>query len=218
MGEWLIPADCKSAASGYAGSNPALSTKGKFMRSFKDNNLNNFIAGWYIDTDLCDLIVTRSENNLNEFSAGVKEYTDCYLQTFNKQMHTQYCEQLVQVIEEYKKLYPYCYKDMHVWGWTPPRIQRYDPNKAYRDIHCENNGLGIYQNRHLAYMTYLNDVKVGGGTEFVQQGVTTNAEKGLTLIWPAGWTHHHRGVVAPQEVKYIITGWMCFYPDSKREE
>ena len=27
VGEWLIPADCKSAASGYAGSNPALSTK-----------------------------------------------------------------------------------------------------------------------------------------------------------------------------------------------
>ena len=26
VGEWLIPADCKSAASGYAGSNPALST------------------------------------------------------------------------------------------------------------------------------------------------------------------------------------------------
>ena len=26
VGEWLIPADCKSAASGYDGSNPSLST------------------------------------------------------------------------------------------------------------------------------------------------------------------------------------------------
>jgi hypothetical protein len=187
------------------------------VRAFKQNNLNNFIAGWYIDTDLCELIVTRSENNLTEFSAGVKEYTNCDLFTFNKQMHNQYCGQLNQVIEEYKKLYPYSYQNMHVWGWTPPRIQRYDPGKAYDEIHCENNGLGIYQNRHLAYMTYLNDVNEGGGTEFVQQGITTNAEQGLTLIWPAGWTHHHRGVVAPTEVKYIITGWLCFYPDNQQE-
>jgi hypothetical protein len=183
------------------------------MRSFKQNNLNNFIAGWYIDTDLCDLIVTRSENNLNEFSAGIKEYTNCDLLEFNKQIHNQYCEQLNQVIEEYKKLYPHSYQGMQVWGWTPPRIQRYDPNKAYRDLHCENNGQSMYRNRHLAFMTYLNDVTDGGGTEFVQQGLTTKAEKGLTLIWPAAWTHMHRGIVSPTEVKYIITGWLCFYPE-----
>jgi len=34
--------------------------------------------------------------------------------------------------------------------------------------------------------------------------------KGLTLIWPADWTHHHRGVVSPTQEKYIITGWFSF--------
>ena len=34
--------------------------------------------------------------------------------------------------------------------------------------------------------------------------------KGLTLIWPADWTHLHRGVVSPSEEKYIITGWFDF--------
>ena len=32
VGEWLIPADCKSAASGYDGSNPSLSTKELWKR------------------------------------------------------------------------------------------------------------------------------------------------------------------------------------------
>ena len=33
-------------------------------------------------------------------------------------------------------------------------------------------------------MTYLNDVK-DGGTEFMYQNIKTQAEKGLTLIWPS---------------------------------
>ena len=35
--------------------------------------------------------------------------------------------------------------------------------------------------------------------------------KGLTLIWLAGWTHTHRGVVNYVDEKYIITGWYSFY-------
>jgi hypothetical protein len=63
----------------------------------------------------------------------------------------------------------------------------------------------------MAYMTYLNDINIGGGTEFLNQQLVTPAETGLTLLWPAQWTHYHKGVVAPTEVKYIITGWLCFY-------
>jgi len=28
------------------------------------------------------------------------------------------------------------------------------------------------------------------------------------LIWPADWTHTHRGIVAPNEEKIIATGWL----------
>ena len=54
-------------------------------------------------------------------------------------------------------------------------------------------------------MTYLNDVPKGG-TEFFYQKITSPAKKGLTLIWPAEFTHLHKGQIAKQE-KYIITGW-----------
>ena len=58
-------------------------------------------------------------------------------------------------------------------------------------------------------MTYLNDVE-NGGTEFKFQNITTPAKKGLTLIWPAGWTHVHRGQISNKKEKYIITGWYAF--------
>lgn len=188
------------------------------MKSFEHNNLNNFIAGWYIDSNLCNSIIEKSEKNLDSFHGGIKEYTNCDLLQFDQTLHNQYCEELHNVIEEYKKQYPYCYEEMYMWGWTPPRIQRYDIGKYYKTPHCENNGMSLYQKRHLVYMTYLNDIEIGGGTEFIHQNLITTAQTGLTLIWPATWTHYHQGVVAPNDIKYIITGWLCFYPDNKNTE
>jgi hypothetical protein len=59
-------------------------------------------------------------------------------------------------------------------------------------------------------MTYLNTVTDQGGTEFLHQNLTVNAEQGKTLIWPADWTYTHRGVISPTQEKYIITGWFNY--------
>ena len=64
--------------------------------------------------------------------------------------------------------------------------------------------------RHLAFMTYLNDVNEGGETEFFYQEAKIRPRKGLSLIWPTDWTHTHRGVPAPKEQKTIVTGWLKF--------
>jgi hypothetical protein len=58
-------------------------------------------------------------------------------------------------------------------------------------------------------MTYLNDVN-DGGTEFLYQKITSPAKKGLTLIWPADWTHTHRGQISKTKEKSIITGWFNY--------
>jgi hypothetical protein len=181
------------------------------MKPHTINDLDNFIAGWYIDPEVCDTIVQTAEKDTSVFIHGIKEFykiTD--LKEFDVDLYNTYCKHLHGVIELYKEKYPLSHQDMQPWSFTPPRIQRYNPGEYYNSIHCENNGNAIVMNRHLAYMTYLNDVVDGGGTEFVLQKVITPAEKGLTLIWPAGWTHNHVGVVSNTEVKYIITGWLNF--------
>ena len=58
-------------------------------------------------------------------------------------------------------------------------------------------------------MTYLNTLD-NAGTEFYHQKIITPCQKGLTIIWPAHWTHTHKGVTNYVSDKYIITGWYSF--------
>jgi hypothetical protein len=59
-------------------------------------------------------------------------------------------------------------------------------------------------------MFYLNSIKDQGGTHFDQHNKTLKAKEGRLVIWPAYWTHFHRGVVSKTETKYIATGWCSF--------
>ena len=56
-------------------------------------------------------------------------------------------------------------------------------------------------------MIYLNDVTEGGYTEFPSQNKLFQPRTGDILIWPAFWTHPHRGITSKTQTKYIITGW-----------
>ena len=77
-----------------------------------------------------------------------------------------------------------------------------------RTFHFERGGSKSTILRHLVLL--LNTVDDGGETEFFYQQYKCKAVKGKTVIWPADWTHTHRGIVAPTEDKYIITGWYSF--------
>ena len=124
---------------------------------------------------------------------------------------TKWEDHLGVATQESVKLYPNCNK----WGfWTTYKhynIQYYKPGAGYHMWHCERcNADYPICNRYLTFMTYLNDVDDGGGTEFSDQKLTIKAEKGKTIIWPSDWMFTHRGIVSPTEHKYIITGWYNF--------
>ncbi len=67
--------------------------------------------------------------------------------------------------------------------------------------------MGPEQGRVVAFITYLNTVTDGGGTHFIWQDQTVDAVAGKTVLFPAGYTHRHKGVVSPTQEKLIITGW-----------
>ena len=94
------------------------------------------------------------------------------------------------------------------WRLCPSyNIQRYEGEKeGFFTLHNENSG--TYPYRMLVWMVYLNNAKCG--TEFPYQDKTVTPKTGRTVIWPAGWTHTHRGVVSNVDEKYIITGWYSF--------
>ena len=93
-------------------------------------------------------------------------------------------------------------------------LQKYDPGGGYHVLHCENYNTGNHRTNILAWMYYLNTVREGGGTYFSNFDLTVNAVEGRLVIWPAYWTHFHKGIVSKTYEKYIATGWFCLHNDA----
>jgi len=81
-------------------------------------------------------------------------------------------------------------------------LQKYEDGEGYFALHAEE---GYHLNRMLVWMIYLNDSECG--TEFPYQETVTQAKEGSCVIWPAAWTHPHKGVTPNIGEKYIATGW-----------
>jgi len=198
------------------------------MKPHTINKETYFIGGWYINKNVCTDLIKYFENSPNKIpgtvyrkkgGAGVnkkvKLSTDLRIRLKNEDKEIlNYYKELTKVVEEYKKKYKYCNINQHPWGITEGwNLQKYKPKEGYFIKHFERTG-GITINRHLVFMTYLNDVKDSGETEFYYQKLKVKPETGLTLIWGSDWTFTHRGIPSPTETKYIATGWYSFKTDT----
>ena len=85
-------------------------------------------------------------------------------------------------------------------------VQKTKPHQGYHAWHCENADVAT-STRVLAYTLYLNGVEEGGETEFLYQGHKIKPAPGRLAIFPASFTHPHRGNPIYKGVKYIISGW-----------
>lgn len=66
--------------------------------------------------------------------------------------------------------------------------------------------------RVLLWLLYLNDVEVGGETEFYYQKAKVKPRKGSLILAPCGFTHTHRGNIPVSADKYILTSWISYRP------
>ena len=181
-----------------------------------------FIKSYKIKTKVCDDLIKCFDENENFHQEGIvggnivnKEIKDSIdLEVFNLNDNiniTNYYTELDKCIKKYKNKYEFCDKDQSPWSIIQsPVIQKYNPKGGFKKWHYENNGYPQSIKRHLVFMTFLNDVKDGGETEFFYQKKKFKPKKGLTLIWPAIWTHTHRGIVSKKYKKYLITGWINY--------
>lgn len=95
------------------------------------------------------------------------------------------------------------------------KMQKTVPGSGYHLWHFEQAGSSNvnHSGRCLVYSVYLNtlDEDAAGETEFLYQRLRIKPKKGSVAIWPAGFTHTHRGnVVHGNDAKYIITGWFHY--------
>ena len=89
------------------------------------------------------------------------------------------------------------------------KMQETSTGGGYHVWHGEQ-GNGDQANRGLVYMLYLNTLptEANGETEFLYQQRRLNPVENTMVLWPAAFTHAHRGnPVYGDNTKYIVTGW-----------
>jgi hypothetical protein len=87
------------------------------------------------------------------------------------------------------------------------KIQKTLPGEGYHVWHFEGDS-PMATDRICSWGVYLNTVDQGGETEFLYQSLRIPAVEGNLVIWPAGYTHVHRGNPPLSGGKYLLTGWV----------
>jgi len=187
---------------------------------------NCFINANYIDETICDAMMDFYDKNYHLTRVATiakpkigdtgrivdkdtKDSRDLQIQSnFPIFPFNLYKESLQECLNDYLQTYQNLNTHAKFDIFENINIQRYPVNGGFKVWHSERSQYRACD-RLLVFMTYLNDVP-DGGTEFRYQKLTMPAKKGLTLIWPAEWTHEHRGIVSSTQEKTIITGWYSF--------
>ena len=86
------------------------------------------------------------------------------------------------------------------------KLKKIPAGGGFHAWHFENGSVETSL-RQFVVQLYLNDDFDGGETEFLYQQRRENAVTGDVLIFPAGFTHTHRGNPPLGGVKYIVTSW-----------
>ena len=188
------------------------------------SNLNpNFIGSWILEPSLCGEIIKYFEKNPHRQKQGATA-GGINLESKNRQdislspkdltlpenkIYNSYFESLFECYKDYNSQWPFLASMVSHLAIGKFNIGKYIPGQHFQKIHCERTGLNTLH-RLFAFMTYLNDVEEGGSTYFNHYDLEIKPKQGLTLLWPAEWTHSHKGNILSSGVKYIITGWLIF--------
>ena len=191
----------------------------------KTNNLNpHFIGSWTLKSlYICEDLINYFERNLAKQKKGriidgintnSKDSMDIMIKPKEiilpgNEVFKAYFDQLFECYKNYIEEWPFLKNLAQRLEIGSFNLQRYKPGQHFKTIHTERSILET-SHRVFAFMTYLNDVKEGGSTYFNHYDLEIQPKKGLTLIWPAEWTHAHRGNILQAGSKYIITGWINF--------
>ncbi len=183
------------------------------------NNSPNFISIFdnTISEEECKQIIYEFEDSKekqvegkvgdNKIKIGTKKSTDISYSFRDNSSTTKIISKSLQkYVNEYINEYPEL--DTHVGSWTTFdyfNVQKYKPQEGYFKTHCEVVDIKS-ATRILVWMFYLNSVE-DGGTLFPQYEIGIKAIQGRLVIWPAYWTHLHKGQISQTQTKYITTGW-----------
>jgi len=190
------------------------------MKNFTeiDFKITDFMMGWEYDHKIIDDLVEYFMKNKHLWRSGetedgpssAKESQDVTVPVRFDHPFYNYYQNLQKSFDEYLNKYngrSVLKNEIDIIEGV--NFQYYKPGQGFKNWHCERTGMSSVH-RVLVFMTYLNDVP-NGGTEFLYQNLKIPAKKGLTIIWPADFSHVHRGQITHEHEKMIFTGWFSYH-------
>jgi len=107
------------------------------------------------------------------------------------------------ILTKYTKLYPEINLTYNKWQLGNYRFKKFIPSNYYNKFHSEQ---GFNEPRILSILVYLSNHNCG--TEFYN-GEVVQSVKGRALMFPAFWTHTHKGQPCPEnKYRYILSAYV----------
>ena len=181
-----------------------------FVEWFEWCSTNRFTTGSTLtgkptESDDGEASIMREDEALHfpGSSPADKTISSVYHRSLPYALCNDYYQNLQRCFLAYSQKYHIQYMNLQSYSF---KIHKVKPGQGYHIWHYESASHDN-QNRVLVFMTYLKVPEEGGETEFLHQSKRIKPVIGRTLIWPAHFTHFHRGLPPLQGEKYYITGW-----------
>ena len=166
----------------------------KYIDQFDKNNILTY------DTEKLNEVDNKTINISHNYNLASYSYiADLILPKF-KPCIDEYIE-AVSILRDYKFL------------TYDIKIKKIPMGGGFHSWHFENGSLP-YSQRKFVIQLYLNDNFDGGETEFLYQQRREQAVTGDVLIFPASYTHTHRGNPPLGGNKYLATSWGIIQNDN----
>ena len=193
-----------------------------FMPSAVCNDVVSFYNEW---KDLAvqqhmekDLRSRQPFDNYEQSMAGVNQFQtgelgrrdlSIMLETLNTNLTARINQYLQSAVNDYCSQYN-TLNTTPLTSWSV-KFQETPEGGGYHVYHYER-GSWSETARELVWMIYLNDDFEGGETEFLYQKRRIEPTQGTVVLWPAGFTHTHKGNLVLSGTKYVVTGWYYQQP------
>ena len=140
------------------------------------------------------------------FKSSFIDATDPQLRIANQDLSEYFKDIAEFLVGKYFEKYPVL-NALEGFAIFDIKYQKTAPGEGFHQWHYENIGRQI-NDRRLAVQVYLNDIEEGGETEFLYYNKRVKPKQGLCLIYPAAFTHTHRGNTPIGQDKYLLTTWV----------
>ena len=187
-----------------------------------------------LSTDLCNKIISKFEKDDNKYetlvencrkSSGLKISNNENWKTITKELFEQFMigfEKYKQNItinsflssnyeeNEFEFIEDKILNNLLIYEF---KICKYKRNDGFVTWHADSlnreTSLILKQYRLIGFIWYLNDVDIGGETEFLYKK-KIKPTTGKLLLFPSTWTYIHKGNAPISSNKYIIVGWVGY--------